>query len=326
MSSYSIILPTKPKIIKDENTHGVFEIDGLYPGYGHTLGNSLRRVILSSIPGVAITSISINGVKHEFSTIEGVREDVIAMILNLKKVKFALHSDDSIRLTLKVKGPKVVTAKEIECPTQAEVINKDQYLFEITTNTEVSMEMTIEKGLGYVPREMISKERAEVGSIVLDAAFTPIRRVSYEVENMRVGDRTDHNRLRITIETDGSISAKNAFEQSIQTMIYQLQSIIGYREFSVTLDQDMISDGDNLDHKSADAQDDDNDTDVNKTKVEDLGLSTRTVNTLLAASIKTVGGIIRKSKSDLDQVEGMGDKGINEITEALEKLGLSLKD
>lgn len=318
MSSYSIILPTKPRIIKNEPNAGIFEIDGLYPGYGHTLGNSLRRVILSSIPGVAITSLSIDGVKHEFSTIEGVKEDVVSIILNLKRVKFVLHGDEPLRLTLKVKGAKKVTASDIVAPSQAEVVNKDQYLFEITTNTEVSMEFTIEKGLGYVPRELISKERAEVGSIVLDAAFTPIRRVSYEVENMRVGDRTDHNRLRLIIETDGSITAKDAFESSIQTMIHQLQSIIGYREFSV---QEVAED------TSSSAQDtDEAEQDITKTKIEDLGLSTRTLNTLIAGSVKTVGGLLRKSREDINQIDGMGEKGILEIEEALSNLGLSLKD
>lgn len=321
MSSHSILLPTKPKIVKEDFNHGIFEIDGLYPGYGHTLGNSLRRVILSSIPGVAITSISIDGVKHEFSTIDGVREDVIAIILNLKKVKFVVHGDEAMTVNLKVKGAQKVTAKSITTPTQVEVVNADQYLFEMTSNVEVSMELTLEKGLGYIPREMISKERADVGAIVLDAAFTPIRRVSYEVENMRVGDRTDHNRLRLSIETDGSISAKEAFESSLKTMIYQLQSIVGYREFSLTDDTVNTS----PDTETVNTIDED-DTDVTKTKIEDIGLSTRTLNTLLAASVKTVGGLVRKTRTDVEGIDGMGEKGINEIIESLSKLGLALKD
>jgi DNA-directed RNA polymerase subunit alpha len=321
MSSHSILLPTKPKIVKEDFNHGIFEIDGLYPGYGHTLGNSLRRVILSSIPGVAITSISIDGVKHEFSTIDGVREDVIAIILNLKKVKFVVHGDEAMTVNLKVKGAQKVTAKSITTPSQVEVVNADQYLFEITSNVEVSMEMTLEKGLGYIPREMISKERADVGAIVLDAAFTPIRRVSYEVENMRVGDRTDHNRLRLSIETDGSISAKEAFESSLKTMIYQLQSIVGYREFSLT--DDTVHVDAVLENTKEEAEDE---SDVTKTKIEDVGLSTRTLNTLLAASVKTVGGLVRKTRSDVEEIDGMGEKGINEIIESLSKLGLTLKD
>ncbi len=320
MSSHSILLPTKPKIIKDENTVGIFEVDGLYPGYGHTLGNSLRRVILSSIPGAAITSISIDGVKHEFSTIDGVKEDVISIILNLKKVRFKLHSDEETQISLSVKGPKVVTSKDIITPSQVEVVNKDQYLFEITNNKEISINLTVEKGLGYVPRELISKDKADIGAIVLDASFTPIRRVSYEVENMRVGDRTDHNRLRISIETDGSITAKEAFESSIQTMIHQMQSIIGYREFSSREDEVTapVLGGDVVEESA--------DTDVTKTKIEDLTLSTRTINTLIAAGVKTLGGLARKSLTDIKEIEGMGDKGINEIKEVIANYGFTLKE
>lgn len=320
MSTNSIILPSKPKIISETPVHGVYEIDGLYPGYGHTLGNSLRRIILSSINGVAITSVAIDGVKHEFSTLDGVKEDVISMIINLKKTRFKLHGDEPITVNLKVKGPKIVTASMIDCPTQAEVVTKDQYLFEITTNTEVSMNINLEKGLGYVSREEINKDRAEVGSIMLDAAFTPIRRVSYEVENMRVGDKTDHNRLRISIETDGSITPHEAFEKSVETMIHQLQSIVGFREFSTETVSTLASSAAELKSEEESGEDT-----VNKIKIEDLGVSTRTVNTLLAASIKTVGGLIRKSEDDLNEVEGMGNKGLEEIAEALAKLGLTLK-
>jgi DNA-directed RNA polymerase subunit alpha len=321
--SYNILLPSKPKIIKEEDTHGIFEVDGLYPGYGHTLGNSLRRVILSSIPGVAITSIAIDGVKHEFSTIEGVKEDVISIILNLKKVKFKMFDDEALSLTIKAKGPKVVTSAMITCPSQAEIVNKDVNLFEITGNKEVSIEFTIEKGLGYVPREMIAKNKAEIGNIVLDASFTPIRRVSYEVENMRVGDRTDYNRLRLNIETDGSISARDAFDSSIKTMINQLQSIVGFREFS--LNEESASEDTENENNIIEESETELENDTLKKSVEDIGLSTRTVNTLIAGSVKTVGGLIRKTPETLNELDGMGDKGISEIKEALANLGLSLK-
>jgi DNA-directed RNA polymerase subunit alpha len=321
--SYNILLPSKPKIIKEEDTHGIFEIDGLYPGYGHTLGNSLRRVILSSIPGVAITSIAIDGVKHEFSTIEGIKEDVISIILNLKKVKFKMFDDEALSLTIKAKGPKVVTSAMITCPSQAEVVNKDINLFEITGNKEISIEFTIEKGLGYVPREMIAKNKAEIGNIVLDASFTPIRRVSYEVENMRVGDRTDYNRLRLNIETDGSISARDAFDSSIKTMINQLQSIVGFREFS--LNEEFVEDNMQNENEIIQESETELENETLKKSVEDIGLSTRTVNTLIAGSVKTVGGLIRKTPEALNELDGMGDKGINEIKEALANLGLSLK-
>lgn len=319
MSSHSIILPSKPRIVKEDATSGVYEIDGLYPGYGHTLGNSLRRIILSSIPGAAVTSLSIDGVKHEFSAIEGIKEDVIAIILNLKKARFKLHGDDAQKATLHIKGTGMVTAKDIEVPSQVEIMNKDQYICEATgKGVDLAIELTIEKGLGYVPREVLQKEKADIGTIMLDASFTPIRRASYEVENMRVGDRTDHNRLRISIETDGTISPHEALESSIHTMITQLQAVVGFRE-TVIETPSMTSAVPAETEESLDT------TDATKVKIEDLGLSTRTENALISASIKTAGGLARKSEEDLLSLDGLGEKGIGEIKKALSDLGLTLR-
>ncbi len=320
MSSHSIILPSKPRIVKEDAVSGVYEIDGLYPGYGHTLGNSLRRIILSSIPGASITALSIDGVKHEFSSIDGIKEDVIAIILNLKKTRFKLHGDDAQKATLHIKGAKTITAKDITLPTQLEVMNTEQYICESTAkDVDIAIEITVEKGLGYIPRDVLQKEKADIGTIFLDASFTPIRRASYEVENMRVGDRTDHNRLRVTIETDGTITPHEALESSIHTMITQLQSVVGFREQVIDMPKEQapapIADtGDALDI-----------TDASKVKIEDLGLSTRTENALVAASIRTAGGLARKSESDLLSTDGLGEKGINEIKKALSDLGLELK-
>jgi DNA-directed RNA polymerase subunit alpha len=322
MSSHSIILPSKPRIVKEDTVFGVYEIDGLYPGYGHTLGNSLRRIILSSIPGAAITALSIDGVKHEFSTIDGIKEDVIALILNLKKTRFKLHGDDPQKATLHIKGAKTITASDIALPSQLEVMNKDQYICESTAkDVDIAIEITIEKGLGYVPREVLQKEKADIGTIFLDASFTPIRRASYEVENMRVGDRTDHNRLRVTIETDGTISPHEALESSIHTMITQLQSIVGFRETVIDYPKESLS----VEPVSVHSEEDLDVSDVSKVKVEDLGLSTRTENALIAASIRTAGGLTRKTESDLLSVDGLGEKGITEIKKALTDLGLELK-
>jgi DNA-directed RNA polymerase subunit alpha len=310
MSSHSIILPSKPRIVKEDAASGVYEIDGLYPGYGHTLGNSLRRIILSSIPGAAITSLSIDGVKHEFSSIEGIKEDVIAIILNLKKTRFKLHGDEAQKATLHIKGVGVITAKNIEVPSQIEIMNKDQYICESTAKgVDLAIELTIEKGLGYVPREVLQKEKADIGSIMLDASFTPIRRASYEVENMRVGDRTDHNRLRVSIETDGTISPHEALESSIHTMITQLQAVVGFREQVI---ESMHSPA-----PEAVVAEEVDTTDATKVKIEDLGLSTRTENALISASVKTAGGLARKSEEDLLALDGLGEKGINEIKKAL---------
>jgi DNA-directed RNA polymerase subunit alpha len=325
MSSHNIILPSKPRIIKEEGFHGIYEIDGLYPGYGHTLGNSLRRIILSSIPGAAITSITIDGVKHEFSAIDGVKEDVIAIILNLKKVRFMLHGDEKQTATLRVKGIKSVSAKDITIPSQLEITNKDQHICEVTSkDVDLAIELTIEKGLGYVPREVLQKEKADIGAIVLDASFTPIRRASYEVENMRVGDRTDHNRLRVSIETDGTITPREALEHSIHTMITQLQAVVGFREQHDEIVASKVIEASTsvgLANESTTSED----NDPSKTKIEDLGLSTRTENALVSASVKSVSGLIRKSEEDLLSLDGLGEKGINEIKKILSDRGLSLK-
>src|SRR3990167_2051104 len=228
MSEYNVSLPSKPRIVSEEEFKGTYEIDGLYPGYGYTLGNSLRRIILSSLPGAAITSIKIEGVPHEFSTIEVVKEDVITMILNLKKIRFKLASDEPQTVTLQTKGAKIIKAGDIKIPGQMEILNKDLFIGEITgKGTVLNIEMIIEKGLGFVQKENFQKGKVEIGTIALDAIFSPIRRVSYEVENMRVGERTNHNRLRFFIETDGTITPREVLDQSVKIMLEQLQAILG---------------------------------------------------------------------------------------------------
>ena len=318
MHSQNINLPSKPKIIKEEDNKGIYEIDGLYPGYGYTLGNSIRRIIISSIPGAAITSLSIEGVKHEFSTIEGIKEDVISLILNLKEINFTLHSDEPQKISLKVKGPKVVTAADLDVNSEVEVLNKDAYLCEITGKVTLEFEMTVEKGIGYISKEQVEKERTAIGDIALDAAFTPVKRASYEVENMRVGDRTDHNRLRFFIETDGTISPKEVLEYSISLMIKQLQAVVGFKENVIEAEEGMMSD--NMVEGAQDTAES-----PSKIKIEELQFSTRTENALLAGGVKTLSGLLKKSESDLKALGGLGDKAVEEIRELLEGKGLYLK-
>jgi DNA-directed RNA polymerase subunit alpha len=219
MSDYHIALPSKPRVVSENERTGTYEIDGLYPGYGYTLGNSLRRIILSSLPGAAVTHVKIPGVAHEFSTIEGVKEDVVTILLNIRKIRFKISTDESQTITLSVKGPKTVTAADLKLPGQVEVLNTEAVIADVTGKASFELEIRAERGLGYIPKEQHQRERVEVGTIALDAIFSPIRRVNYEVENMRVGDRTDFNRLRVLIETDGTLSPREALEQSITTMI-----------------------------------------------------------------------------------------------------------
>lgn len=320
MSNHNIILPSKPKIVHEEGTLGVYEIDGLYPGYGHTLGNSLRRIILSSLPGAAITLVKIEGVTHEFSVLDGLKEDIITLLLNMKKVRFQLSSDEPQKVSLEIKGAKQIHAKDIKTGGQVEILTPDQYIGELTKkDAELSIEITIEKGLGYVSKENHRKEKTPIGSIAVDAIFTPIRRVNYEVENMRVGDRTDHNRLRISIETDGTLTPREALERSIETMIVQLQAVVGFRESVTPVVRERMSE---MASKESEVVDE---TDGAKIKIEDADLSKRTANALTEAGIKTLGGLARKKEEDLLSFDGIGEKGISEIKEVLDKNGLSLK-
>lgn len=317
MQDFNIVLPSKPRVIAEEGFKGTYEIDGLYPGYGHTLGNSLRRIILSSLPGAAITSVKIDGVSHEFSTLEGVMEDVITILLNLKRVRIQVSTDETQVLQLKVGGEKKVTAGDINAPGQVAILNPEQHIATLTSKTgELTIEMKVEKGIGYVPKEVLQKDRVEIGEIALDAIFTPIRRVSYEVENMRVGDRTDFNRLRMSIETDGIIEPREALEKSIEIMINQLKAVVGFQEDEPIQVPDS--------NETSDTQEPD--SDVLKTRIESLDLSTRTQSALANANIRTLGGLVRKKAEDLLEIDGLGAKALSEIKDALKGFGLELKE
>lgn len=319
MLETNVTLPSKPRVVSEENNRGVFEIDGLYPGYGHTLGNSLRRIILSSLPGAAITQVKIDGAEHEFATLEGVKEDVITILLNLRKVRLHLHGDEPITIVLKKSGIGPVTAADIDTPTQVEILNGEQHIAEITNkSTKLNIEITVEKGLGYIPREVHQKDKVEIGTIALDAVFTPIRRANYEVENMRVGDRTDYNRLRIMIETDGTFTASQALEKAIETMIHQLKAIIGFQEAHT---EEKVAAAPATETESVQV-----DQEVLKTRIETLNLTTRTLQALEEASIRTVGGLVRKKKDDILALDGIGPKGLEEIETLLNKMNLKLEE
>ncbi len=326
MSDHQVTVPSKPSIISEKEFSGTYEIDGLYPGYGHTLGNSLRRIILSSLPGAAITNVKIDGVAHEFSTMEGVSEDAIMILLNLKKVRVKMLSDEPQTLTIKVKGPKTVTAADITAPSQVEILNPEQHIAEVTGKIDFNVELTVERGLGYVPKEEIQKDRVEVGSIALDALFSPIRRVNYEVENMRVGDRTDFNRLRIFIETDGTISPREALENSIEIMILQLKAVIGFKEEEVEEEVEEVEEEAEEVETETKVDRKDADKEAFKTRVDELNLSSRVATSLDEAGIRTVGGLARKHEEDILAIEGLGLKGLQEIKRALSNLGITLRN
>lgn len=215
-----IPLPSQPKIAKKEGNKAIFEIDALYPGYGVTVGNSLRRVLLSSLQGAAVTQIKIKGVSHEFSTIPGIQEDVITLMLNLKNMRFRIFSDEPQVGKLRIKGEKEAKASDFDLPSQLELINKDCHIASLTSkSSDLEIEITVEKGIGYSPREGRKKEKIEIGVIPLDAIFTPIKKVSFKVENMRVGERTDFDKLSLEIETDGAITTEAAFSQASEILV-----------------------------------------------------------------------------------------------------------
>ncbi len=313
---YHITLPSKPRIVSEEDMQGVYEIDSLYPGYGHTLGNSLRRIVLSSLPGAAVTQVKIDGVPHEFATIDGVRETVMEILLNLKRVHFVLHGDEPQTISLSAKGSGEITAKNFNLPSQVEIKNPTQHVCDLSGKASLELEATIERGLGYVSREVLTKDKVDIGTIALDATFTPIRRVNYEVENMRVGDRTDFNRLRILIETNGTIAPREALERSIETMIHQLRAVIGFQESASVASAPVTSEGKKGKEESMDAA---------KIKVADLELTPRITASLEEAGIKSAAGLARKTASALKELDGIGDKAIEEISKALAGHGLTLK-
>ena len=221
-----IPLPSEPKTISTEGNVGVFEIEGLYPGYGVTIANSLRRVLLSSLEGAAPTQVKIKGIPHEFSTLEGVKEDAVMILLNLKRLKFISHSDEPQAVTMKVKGEKKLTGDDLKVPSQLEIVSKSAPIAELTSkSSEFEMELVVEKGTGYEPAESRRKGKEEIGVIALDAIYTPVVKVRTDVKNMRVGERTDFDRVTIEVETDGTITPEAAMYGAADILVKQFTKI-----------------------------------------------------------------------------------------------------
>lgn len=320
----TITLPQKPKYVKIDEKSGKFEIEGCYPGYGTTLGNALRRVLLSSLSGAAITSIKIKGVKHEFSTIPNVMEDVIQIILNLKQVRFKVFKDEPVKVSLKVKGEKKVTAKMIDCPTDAEVVNGDVHIATITSaKGEIEMEMEVGNGIGYVPVEQQERDKKEVGVIAIDAIYTPIKRVNYLIENMRVGKRTDFERITLEVMTDGSISPEEAFSKAVKILVDQFSQLSKIEKSAKKAEKETEEEKESVEEEGeVEAKEED----PKKTLVENLkNLSTRTLNVLEKGKIGKVGDILKMTETQLRDLPGMGDKGIKEIKKAIGDYGYNLK-
>ncbi|MCK5122661.1 MAG: DNA-directed RNA polymerase subunit alpha [Candidatus Pacebacteria bacterium] len=334
-----ITLPEKPKIIKQEGNFAIFEIRSCYPGYGVTIGNAFRRVLLSSLSGSAITAINISGINHEFSTISGVTEDVVEIALNLKRVKFKMHTDETAKLTLKVSKEGEVKASEIKTTSDIEVVNKDAHIATINDkNSKLEMEIRVEKGIGYVPIEQQNKEKLEIGSIAMDAIFTPVKKVNFRVENMRVGKLTNYDKLILEIETSGEITPEEAFKKAARLLVDHFNLFREVIEEKIETEDEAeekvkISKEKNakkeklVKEKKLESEENEKEKqeDILKTSTEDLNLSPRILNILSDGKIKGVSKLVKKSEEDLKELSGMGDKGIKEIKKSLGKLGLTLK-
>ncbi len=319
-----ITLPKKPKTTKLENNKAVFEIEACYPGYGTTLGSAFRRVLLSSLPGAAVTGVKIKGVQHEFSTIPNIAEDVVQIILNLKQVRFKLYGGQPLKATLRVKGEKEVAAGDIKTPTGLEITNPKAHIATLTAKkAELDMEIDVEPGLGYIPIEHHKKEKIEIGKIAVDAIFTPIKKVISSTTPMRVGERTDYDRLKIDIETDGTITPEEAFIKAAQILVDHFEVFTTLEEEKKT--KKKKEEKTKAKEPAKKKKEEKKAEDLTKTKVDDMKMSLRTINALKASGVKTVSGLTRKSAKDLEGVEGLGEKAIIEIKKALGKLGLTLK-
>ncbi len=321
--SRTIGLPAELSILSSEGNTATFEIKGLYPGYGHTMGNALRRIILSSLSGVAAVSVKITGIDHEFSAIEGIREDALRIALNLQQVRARIVSGSEYKTSIKVTGPAVITAADIQTDANIEIANPDQYICEITKKGfTFEAEVVFATGIGFVPKNQFHKERVSAGTILIDAVFTPIRRVSYDVENMRVGDRTDYNKVVLNIETDGTLTPKEALDNALRILLVQTQSLLSLSDMDVQklYSSTHVSPAEALPESEVDT------TDTLKTRIETLNFTSRTLNALSDANIRTVGGLVRKTESDILALDGIGPKGVEEIKSVLVDMGLGLKD
>ena len=305
----------KPRIINVESLGGgrsIVEMEPFERGYGHTLGNALRRVLLSSMTGYAPTEVTIAGVVHEYSTLDGVQEDVVDLLLNLKGVVFKLPNRDSFTLTLKKSGPGVATAADIELPHDVEVINPEHVIANLADNGKLDMQIKVEKGRGYVPgnvRRLSEDVNKTIGRIILDASFSPVRRVSYSVESARVEQRTDLDKLIINIETNGVITAEEAIRQSARILVDQLSvfaALEGTETTSEALTQVPAVDP------------------ILLRPVDDLELTVRSANCLKAENINYIGDLIQRSENELLKTPNLGRKSLNEIKEVLASRGLTL--
>ncbi|EKE09094.1 MAG: hypothetical protein ACD_16C00213G0017 [uncultured bacterium] len=308
----ALIKPYKLNLDHSENPDYVATItaDPLEPGFGVTLGSALRRILLSSLQGSAITSVQMDGVLHEFSTIPGVNEDLTDIVLNLKGVVTKLHKIGTVKVKLQAEGPCVVTAGQIETTADLEILNKDHYICTLGQGAKILMELTISSGKGYIPAESNKKADSPIGYIPIDALYSPVRKVSYKVENTRVGQQTNFDKLIMRVETDGSVRPDDAVALAARILQDQLQKFINFEE-----------------PKEAYVEKEDSLIPFNRAllrKVEELELSVRSANCLKNDNIIYIGDLVQKTEGEMLRTPNFGRKSLNEIKEVLSQMGLSL--
>jgi DNA-directed RNA polymerase subunit alpha len=313
-----------PKITQDnvEDNRGTFTVEPLDRGFGYTFGNSLRRVLLSSLAGAAVTSIRIEGVAHEFSTIQGVKEDVTDIVLNLKDLVCRMHGEtDEIEAPLIVTGPAEVKAKDIDLPAGVEILNPNAHVATLEKNAKLEMYLTIGRGRGYRPAEGNKTPDQPIGVIPIDSIFSPVRRVSYEVEAARVGQRTDFDKLTLDIETDGSVDPQAALREAAEVLIQSLSIFTDasrIESLSVPIDGAAELAAAAATGPSADG--------MEEILIEELELGVRSYNCLKRAGIQTIGDLVQKSENELSAIPNFGRKSIEEVKETLRVRGLGLRD
>jgi DNA-directed RNA polymerase subunit alpha len=326
----------KPRIVEVEQlgaSHARVVMEPFERGYGHTLGNALRRVLLSSMVGYAPTEVTITGVVHEYSTIDGVREDVVDLLLNLKGVVFKMHNRDDVTLTLRKDVAGIVTAADIELPHDVEVINPEHVIATLTQGGKLEMQLKVEKGRGYVPGTMRNlQDNKSIGRIVLDASFSPVRRVSYQVESARVEQRTDLDRLVVDIETNGVISPEESVRQSARILVEQLSVFAALEGGTISFSEMAALAGNpggmptaaGMALPAASAARGPQMDPILMRPVDDLELTVRSANCLKAENIYYIGDLIQRTENELLKTPNLGRKSLNEIKEVLATRGLTL--
>lgn len=311
----TIPLPNRATLVEQEGNRYKFVMEPLYPGYGVTIGNSLKRVLLSSMPGAAVTAVKMKWVDHEFSTIPNVKEDVLQIILNLKSLRLKVHTDEPVRISLKVKGEKVVTAADIKGTDLVEVVNPDLYICTLDNkNADFDLEMIVQQGRGYVPVEMRENEKLEVGMIAVDAIFTPIKNVNYEIQNVRVGQITNFDKLVVTMETDGTITGQEALNIAAHILVDHFQMFVNDASIPANaITREVSSESFYSDTPSSVTDE------AVSNPIKNLNLSVRAQNALEKNGIQTVEQLQALSVDDIKGLDGLGEKSIKEVLEAIGK-------